>query len=109
MTPCGAGTTDLCRTCSEIALEDLSVQGLLANHKIANSFADVGFSEFRRQVKYQAKRHTCAVEFAPRFFPSSKMCSKCGHINEKLERSGRIRTCPACGTSHDRDVNAARN
>ncbi|MBV8316668.1 MAG: transposase [Planctomycetaceae bacterium] len=102
-------TTDLCRTCSEIVLEDLSVQGLLANHKLANSLADVGLSEFRRQVQSKATRDACTVEFAPRFFPSSKMCSRCGQINDNLKLSDRIWTCPACGTSHDRDVNAAKN
>jgi putative transposase len=102
-------TTDLCRTCAHIVLEDLSVSGLLANHKLANSLADVGFSEFRRQVTYKAKRYACTVELAPRFFPSSKMCSKCGQINENLKLSDRIWTCPACGTTHDRDLNAAKN
>jgi putative transposase len=73
-------TTDLCRTCSEIVLEDLSVQGMLANHKLAGSIADSGFHEFRRQVEYKAKRYACTVTIAPRFFPSSKMCCKCEHI-----------------------------
>jgi putative transposase len=73
-------TTDLCRTCSHLVLEDLSVQGMPANHKLANSLADVGLSEFRRQVEYKAKRYACTVTFAPRFFPSSKMCSKYVHI-----------------------------
>ena len=102
-------TTDLCRTCAHIVLEDLSVSGLLANHKLANSLADVGLSEFRRQVQSKATRDACTVEFAPRFFPSSKMCSRCGQINDNLKLSDRIWTCPACGTSHDCDVNAAKN
>jgi putative transposase len=80
-----------------------------ANHKLANSLADVGLSEFRRQVEYKAKRYACTVTFAPRFFPSSKMCSKCGHVNDNLKLSDRIWTCPACDTVHDRDLNAARN
>ncbi|MBV8076571.1 MAG: transposase [Planctomycetaceae bacterium] len=102
-------TTDLCRTCAAIVLEDLSVSGMLANHKIASSLADVGFSEFRRQVEYKAQRYACTVQLAPRFFPSSKMCSRCGHVNDNLKLSDRTWTCPACGTTHDRDVNAAQN
>ncbi|MBV8229671.1 MAG: transposase, partial [Planctomycetaceae bacterium] len=94
-------TTDLCRTCAHIVLEDLSVQGLLANHKLANALADVGFAEFRRQVEYKATRYACKVEFAPRSFPSSKMCFKCGYVNDNLKLSDRIWTCPACGTTHD--------
>jgi putative transposase len=102
-------TTDLCRTCAHIVLEDLSVSGMLANHKLAGSIADAGFFEFRRQVEYKAKRYACEVQFAPRFFPSSKMCSQCGQIHDELKLSNRIWTCPACGTTHDRDVNAAKN
>jgi putative transposase len=102
-------TTDLCRTCSEIVLEDLSVQGMLANHKLAGSIADVGFSEFRRQVEYKANRYACTVTIAPRFFPSSKTCSTCGYIHEGLTLKDRVWTCPACGAVHERDPNAARN
>lgn len=102
-------TTDLCRTCSGIVLEDLSVRGMLANHKLAGSIADAGFSEFRRQVEYKAKRYACTVTIAPRFFPSSKTCSSCGHIHEGLTLKDRVWTCPACGTVHERDPNAAMN
>jgi putative transposase len=102
-------TTDLCRTCSHIVIEDLSVQGMLANHKIANSLSDVGFNEFRRQVEYKAKRTATVVQFAPRFFPSSKRCSHCGHVHDGLKLKDRVWTCPACGTVHQRDPNAAYN
>lgn len=102
-------TTDLCRTCAEIVLEDLSVQGMMANHKLAGSLADAAFYEFRRQVEYKAKRHACKVTDAPRFLPSSKMCSKCGHINDNLKLSDRSWTCPACGAVHQRDPNASYN
>ncbi len=102
-------TTDLCRTCSEIVLEDLSVQGMMANHKLAGAISDAAFCEFRRQVEYKAKRYACKVTSAPRFFPSSKMCSKCGQIHEGLTLKDRIWTCPACGTVHQRDQNASYN
>lgn len=85
------------------------MSGMLANHKLAGSIADAGFFEFRRQVEYKAKRYACTVESAPRSFPSSKMCSKCGQINDNLKLSDRIWTCPACCTVHDRDVNAAKD
>jgi putative transposase len=102
-------TTDLCRTCSEIVLEDLSVQGMMANHKIAGAISDAAFCEFRRQIDYKAKRYACKVTIAPRFFPSSKLCSKCGQSNENLTLRDRVWTCPACGAVHQRDRNAAQN
>jgi IS605 OrfB family transposase len=69
-------TTDRCRTCAEIVLEDLSVQGMMANHKIAGAISDAAFFEFRRQIDYKAKRYACKVTIAPWFFPSSKLCSR---------------------------------
>ena len=102
-------TTDLCRTCSEIVLEDLSVQGMMANHKIAGAISDAAFFEFRRQIDYKAKRYACKVTIAPRFFPSSKLCSKCGQSNENLTLRDRVWTCPECGAVQQRDRNAAQN
>ena len=67
-------TTDLCRTCAEIVLEDMSVQGMMANHKIAGTMNDAAFFEFRRQIDYKAKSYACKVTIAPWFFPSSKLC-----------------------------------
>ncbi len=40
---------------------------------------------------------------------ASKTCSACGHLLAELSLSTRQWRCPACGTRHDRDVNAAKN
>src|SRR5215510_8195928 len=44
-----------------------------------------------------------------RFFPSSKLCSSCGHLLDELPLFVREWDCPGCGAHHDRDVNAAIN
>ncbi len=44
-----------------------------------------------------------------RFCPSSKTCSCCGYVLDRLPLGVRHWTCPACEAEHDRDVNAARN
>jgi putative transposase len=44
-----------------------------------------------------------------KFFPSSKLCSSCGHLLDELPLSVRAWDCPACGVHHDRDINAAIN
>ena len=49
------------------------------------------------------------VIFIGRFDPSSKLCHKCGYVNNELSLSDREWTCPQCGARHDRDVNAAIN
>ncbi len=63
----------------------------------------------RRKKRLKAKRYACKVTIAPRFFPSSKLCSKCGRSNENLTLRDRVWTCPACGAVHQRDRNAAQN
>jgi putative transposase len=55
---------------------------MLSNHKLAQVIADCGFHEFRRQLEYKAKKFGCAIIIASRWFPSSKTCSNCGHIQD---------------------------
>jgi putative transposase len=92
-----------------IGLESLNVRGMMQNHKLAQSIASVGWSEFVRQLGYKGQRYGCDLVFAPPFYPSSKTCSTCGYRHRDLQLSEREWFCPDCGTSHDRDINAAIN
>jgi len=102
-------TTYLTRRFHTIGIEDLNVRGMVKNRRLARSIADMGFFEFRRQLEYKAQMRGGQVVVADRFFASSKTCSACGHRLEILPLSMRQWTCPTCGASHDRDVNAAIN
>ncbi|MQA08980.1 MAG: IS200/IS605 family element transposase accessory protein TnpB [Pseudonocardiaceae bacterium] len=102
-------STRLVRTHGTIVLEDLHVSGMLRNRRLARHIAGAGFGELRRQVEYKANWAGVRVQVADRWFPSSKTCSGCGVVRAKLRLSERIYTCKACGTSMDRDLNAARN
>ena len=82
---------------------------MLANRRLSRAITDLGFFEFRRQLEYKATLASSTVVVADRWYPSSKLCSSCGVKNEHLELSERTWTCVSCGTSHDRDVNAAVN
>jgi putative transposase len=101
-------TTSLTRY-RTIGIENLNVAGMLANRKISRAIADVGLFEFRRQLQYKAAMAGSTIVVADRWFPSSKLCSTCYAKNEFLALAERSWTCISCGTSHDRDVNAARN
>jgi putative transposase len=98
-------TTRLAAKASIIALETLNVAGMLKNRKLARAIADAAFSEMVQQLGYKAQQ---VVRVDP-FYPSSKTCNACGHINRDLTLADRVWTCPACGTMLDRDINAARN
>ena len=102
-------TTDLTRRFTVIGIEDLNVRGMLANDRLSRAIADMGFHEFRRQLEYKARRNGVTVVVAPRFHPSSKTCSSCGHVLEALQLKTRAWDCPVCAVHHDRDLNAARN
>jgi putative transposase len=92
-----------------IGIEDLNVRGMLKNHRLARSIADAAFGELRRQLGYKSVLARSNIVTADRFFPSSKTCSDCGHVIEKLPLDVREWVCPSCGCVHDRDENAAIN
>lgn len=102
-------TTMLTKTKSAIGIEDLNVSGMLRNRHLSRAIADLGLSEWRRQLEYKGPLYGCEIVVADRFYPSSKTCSVCGEINESLTLADRFWTCPGCGTVHDRDFNASKN
>lgn len=102
-------TTQLVRENQTIAVEDLSVQNMVKNRKLARSISDAGWGELVRQLTYKCQWYGRTLVKIDRWFPSSKRCGNCGHIVERLPLSVREWNCPNCKVNHDRDVNAARN
>jgi putative transposase len=92
-----------------IGIEDLNVSGMLKNRKLARAIADMGLSEFRRQLTYKAQDAGVQIHVVSRWEPSSKTCSCCGWYNASLALAERIFVCQECGLVIDRDLNAARN
>ena len=102
-------TTYLAKNHGMIVIEDLNVSGMMKNRRLARAIADVGLYEFRRQLDYKCQWYGSQLIVASRFYPSSKMCSSCGHGKRELSLSEREYHCEACGLRIDRDLNAARN
>jgi putative transposase len=102
-------TASITRRFHTIGIEDLNVKGMLGNRHLARAIADMGFRELRRQLEYKALWRGGQVVVADRWYASSKSCSRCGYMLETLPLAQRSWTCPGCGTTHDRDVNAAIN
>jgi putative transposase len=92
-----------------IVIEDLNVNGMLKNHKLAKSIQEVSFSRFKTILNYKAEWYGREVIMIDRWFHSSKLCNKCGYKNDDLTLRDRVWTCPVCGAHLDRDHNAAQN
>jgi putative transposase len=102
-------TTRLVQQAAIIGIEDLHVQGMIKNHRLAQALSDAAFAEFRRQLEYKAPAAGSRVIVIGPFFPSSRTCNTCGYVNPELALAQRFWDCPACGVTLDRDLNAAQN
>jgi putative transposase len=102
-------TTALAKAKSVIVVEDLHVAGLLRNRRLARAIADQGWAQFHRQLAYKCQWYGSRLLVAPRWFPSSKLCSHCGLVKAALPLDLRVFRCQGCGLVIDRDLNAARN
>lgn len=94
-----------------IAMEDLNVKGMIKNHYMAYSIADVRWSQLVNFIKYKCLWYGKEFKQVDRFYASSKICSCCGTYHKDIVNSLSVREwiCPDCGAHHDRDVNAAKN
>jgi putative transposase len=98
----------LVRDNQAVYAEDLAVSGLIRT-QLARSVADAGWSQLLRCVEEKAVRYGRTFTRIGRFEPTSQVCSACGVKDGPKPLSVREWTCTACGTVHDRDINAARN
>ena len=92
-----------------IVVEDLDLRGMGGALSLGKNLHDNGFGMFREMLAYKLQRKGSCLVKVDRWFPSSKTCSRCGHVLDSLELSDRTYTCPVCGMAMDRDENAAVN
>ena len=101
-------STRIIRDSQAVYVEDLCVAGL-GRTRLAKSVHDAGWAAFVRMLEYKAARHGRTFVRTGRFEPTSQVCSVCGTRDGPKPLGVRTWTCAACGTVHDRDLNAARN
>lgn len=100
-------STSLVRENQAVAIEDLHTKGMMKNRKLSRAIGEQGWREFRNMLKYKCEWGGRKLEIVSRWLPSSKTCSYCGE-KTTLTLKDRVWSC-ACGATHDRDVNAAKN
>ena len=93
---------------SYITIEDLNVKGMMKNRYLSKSVASQKFYEFRAKLPSKCNENGIELRVVARWYPSSKMCHRCGRIKRDLKLSDRIYRCE-CGYVEDRDFNAALN
>ncbi|MCK9870964.1 transposase [Nocardiopsis dassonvillei] len=104
-------STRLVRENQAVVIEDLAVANMVKNRRLARAISDAAWRELRTMLEYKCAWYGRDLVVADRFFPSSKACSTpgCAYVHTSLPLRVREWTCPRCGATHDRDVNAANN
>lgn len=91
-----------------ICIEDLNLRGMMKNKRLAKRIQEEKLYEFRIKIQKKAKDKNIKIIIADRFFPSSKLCSRCGKIKSDLKLYERVYRCE-CGNVIDRDYQASLN
>lgn len=102
-------TTQLIHENQVVAAERLQVKNMLKNRSLAKAISNVGWHQITSMLAYKAEWYGRSFVQIDKWYPSSKRCHACGHLSTSMPLSVRHWVCPACGSSHDRDVNAAKN
>ena len=92
-----------------VAIENLHIRGMLKNRRLSKAISQSGWGMFVNFLDYKLRKKGGVLVEVGRFFPSSKLCSCCGHKYKELTLSERIWTCENCSTTHIRDEVAAQN
>ena len=103
-------STKLIRENQTICIEDLKVKNMIRNHKLAQHISSVSWSKFYEMLEYKARWYGNDIVKVPTMYPSSQICSCCGHKNPIVKNLAiRKWECPNCHSFHNRDTNAAIN
>jgi putative transposase len=94
---------------SHVSIEDLNIKGMMKNRHLSKAASGQKFYEFRVKLTSKCKQEGIEMRIVDRWYPSSKLCSCCGHIKIDLKLSDRVYICNECGLVIDRDLQASIN
>jgi len=100
----------LAQTHRHLVVETLNLAGLVRTRRgIARGFADSASALFLTKLETRVRWHGGQLTEAHPHFPSTRRCSACGHVGDRLPLGQRTFHCCRCGFEADRDTNAAIN
>lgn len=91
-----------------VCIEDLAIKQLITGKRLGKSAYDDGWYQFVHMMEYKLNESNGHLQKIGRWFPSSRMCSRCGLVKKQLSLDERSYHC-SCGFIESRDVNAAIN
>lgn len=92
-----------------VCIEDINLKNIAQGFRLAKATNDNGFGQFRTYLAYKFAERGKMLITIDKWYPSSKLCRKCGVINQELALADRNWVCPSCGSLLERDHNAAIN
>lgn len=102
-------STNIIKNHDIISVERLNVKGMLKNKYLAKSISNASLSSFVSKLEYKARFYGKTLVKVNTYYPSTQICSHCGHNDKKKALHIRSWTCPICNANHDRDINASIN
>jgi putative transposase len=99
----------MAKECDAVVIEDLNMHGLSQALNFGKSVAENAFGSFRTMLYYKLRKYGKKLVIIDKWYPSSKTCSHCGTVKDKLYLSERVFICNNCGHTMNRDENAAIN
>ena len=99
-----------------IAIEDLNVHEMITsdafiqgNHTLHDHISKSKWYEFKMRLIAKCEERNIELRLIDQRYPSTRICSNCKTINNKIAMSNRLFICEDCGNVMDRDLNAAIN
>ena len=89
--------------------EDINFSEIVTYRKLGKATNDNAYHNFLEILNYKMEDRGKKLVKIDKNYPSSRKCSNCGYVREKLALAKRSWICPECGVVLDRDVNAAIN
>ena len=102
-------STFLVRNYKRIVVEDLNIQGMVRNKRLARAILEASWKSFLDKLRYKCEWYGVELEVVDRWFPSTKTCSSCGFVKPNMDLGVREYVCDNCNLVIDRDLNAAVN